>query len=274
MNCLLIGDMGHGTQQQLDVATSMKQLYSKYKPTFVIGLGDNIYPNGCNSIKDVQFQDKFEIPYHILPNDTWYMCLGNHDYGYDLTLKGFKDNSMNQVRYTDYSEKWYMPSKYYSFTKGPVEFFYLDTNIDRMSKSTIDTQIRIMKQKIDSSKKKFKVVVGHHTWRSLGDHGNAEPKLEVFFNKLFKDTQPHLYLGGHDHCKSLIVKDKTTIVVLGTGGESYNTIHTDMSKLHDCILNFFSSSLGVGLLTINKKQLQVAFFNIDGFCEYKHTINP
>ena len=44
--------------------------------------------------------------------------LGNHDYGYESSsnsISGFKDNSNSQVDYTDFSKKWYMPSKYYSF---------------------------------------------------------------------------------------------------------------------------------------------------------------
>ena len=81
------------------------------------------------------------MPYSILPDDKWYMCLGNHDYGYKLKLRGFKDNSKNQVKYTKHSKKWYMPNKYYSFTKGPVEFFYLDSNLDRLSKSDINKQL-------------------------------------------------------------------------------------------------------------------------------------
>ena len=30
------------------------------------------------------------------------------------------------------------------FVEGPVEFFYLDSNMDRMSESTIQRQLRIM----------------------------------------------------------------------------------------------------------------------------------
>ena len=82
MNCLLISDMGRGNIEQYKVSISMKQLYKTYKPKFVLALGDNIYPDGCVSVKDPLFQSNFERPYSILPDDRWYMCLGNHDYGY------------------------------------------------------------------------------------------------------------------------------------------------------------------------------------------------
>ena len=43
VNCLIIGDMGKGTEDQHSVARSMKKLRNKYKTKFVLGLGDNIY---------------------------------------------------------------------------------------------------------------------------------------------------------------------------------------------------------------------------------------
>jgi len=273
MNCLVLGDMGKGTDDQLKVAKSMKQLYKKYDIKFVLGLGDNIYPDGCESVNDPLFQTHFEDPYSILPNHKWYMCLGNHDYGYmEGGPRGLLDNSKCQVDYTKHSKKWHMPSKYYSFTKGPVEFFYLDTNFDRLSESIIQKQLKVMKHKLDSSKKKFKVVIGHHTWRSIAGHGNAEPRLEVFLNDLFKDTKPHLYLCGHDHCKSVIVKDGMTLGIIGTGGEPYDEPNVNLGSMKDCQINYFSPSLGAGVLQIGKNNLTLKFFNEKGFCEYTHKI--
>ena len=273
VNCLIVGDMGKGTEDQHVVAKSMKKLRDKYKTKFVLGLGDNIYPDGCESVEDPLFKTNFEDPYSILPNDRWYMCLGNHDYGYKRKLTGFKDNSKAQVEYTDHSKKWYMPGKYYSFTKGPVEFFYLDSNTARLSESEIQQQLDIMKSKLDKSKKKFKVIVGHHTWRSIAGHGNAEPRYETFLNDLFKETKPDMYLCGHDHCKSLFVKDDgITLGIIGTGGESYDEHNVNMNTTHDCRLDYFSPSLGAAILQIGKNNLTLKFFNEKGFCEYIHII--
>lgn len=281
--CLVLGDMGKGTDDQLVVAKSMKRLYKQYKPTFVVGLGDNIYPNGCESVDDPLFQTHFEEPYATLPNDTWYMCLGNHDYGYQQTRIGYKDNSQSQVDYTNHSEKWYMPRKYYSFTKGPVEFFYLDSNTDRITEKDLQLQLTVMKEKLDTSTKKFKVVIGHHTWRSVAGHGNASPTYETFLTTLFKDTKPTMYLCGHDHCKSVIVKDGITLGIIGTGGEPYydesdesdsyaNSPKPTLHTMHDCEIDYFSPSLGVGVLEISKVSLTLHFFNEKGFCEYSRVV--
>tara|TARA_Y100000389_G_scaffold129980_1_gene127408 strand:+ start:38300 stop:39121 length:822 start_codon:yes stop_codon:yes gene_type:complete len=272
VNCLAIGDMGIGTNDQLRVAKMMKKLYKKHNIQFVLGLGDNIYPDGCSSVDDILFQDNFETMYKELPDDKWYMCLGNHDYGYQLTKKGLIDNSKHQVDYTKHSKKWYMPSKYYSFKKGPVEFFYLDTNLDRMSEPDIRKQLKIMKHKLDNSKKKFKVVVGHHTWRSIAGHGNAEPRFETFLEDLFRDTKPHLYMCGHDHCKSLMTKDGITLVISGNGGESYDEPNVNMEMMKDCQLDYFSPSLGFTMLNMKDKSINISFYNVDGFKEYEHRI--
>ena len=272
MNCIVIGDMGKGTEDQLNVAKAMKKLYKKHKVKFVLGVGDNIYPDGCTSVTDPLFNDNFEKMYSILPDDRWYMCLGNHDYGYQISFNGLQDNSRHQVNYTNHSKKWYMPSKYYSFIKGPVEFFYLDTNLDRMSESVIQKQLRVMKHKLDTSNKKWKIVVGHHTWRSVAGHGNAEPRYEVFLNDLFKDTKPTMYMCGHDHCKSLMVKDGITIVISGNGGESYDEPNVNLESMHDTRLDYFSPSLGFAILKIKQDQLNIYFYNDKGFQEYKSKI--
>ena len=272
MNCIVIGDMGKGTADQLRVARSMKKLYKKNNIKFVLGVGDNIYPDGCTSVKDPLFYNNFEKMYSILPDDRWYMCLGNHDYGYHQTVQGLNNNSRYQVEYTKHSKKWYMPSRYYSFVKGPVEFFYLDTNLDRMSESAIQKQLKEMKHKLDKSKKKWKVVVGHHTWRSVAGHGNAEPRFETFLQDLFKDTKPQLYMCGHDHCKSLIVKDGITLVVSGTGGESYDEPNVNLKNMSDCELDYFSPSLGVAILRIKNNSLALDFYNEKGFKEYSHKV--
>tara|TARA_B110001469_G_C9613947_1_gene305560 strand:+ start:802 stop:1629 length:828 start_codon:yes stop_codon:yes gene_type:complete len=274
MYFISIGDMGNGSKVQYGVAKLMKYLCDTYNVKFISGLGDNIYESGCKNVKDKGFQDKFEKPYSILSNTIrWYMLLGNHDYGYDYgNSKALLDNSIHQILYTKYSKKWYMPSKYYSFTRGPMEFFYLDTNFDILSAHDIDTQLQIMKQKLDTSKKRWKIVCGHHTWRSIAEHGNAEKKLEDFLTSLFKHTKPHLYMCGHDHCKSIMKKKGITLVISGNGGEEYDGPNVNLQNCHDCSLKYFSPSPGVALVNANKKTLTIDFYNKDKLKEYSYKL--
>ena len=290
MKIICIGDMGKGGKDQKKVSKLMESLMNRYKISFVTGLGDNIYPSGCKNIKDSQFITKFERPYSNLPNKIpWYMILGNHDYGYDYKIDGIKkllDNSQSQLDYHTYSVekglKWRMPSQYYSYgyngreSKGNIEIFALDTNFDRLSKESIKEQKRSMKEKIKSSNKKWKIVVGHHTWRSIAGHGNAEfPELENYLTELSRDTDMDAYICGHDHCKSLVVKrvrnKEIPIIVCGTGGESYDhnifpeNMNIDKSKLY-----FFSPHLGVCLMDVTDKRIVYNFYNIKGDIEYSY----
>ena len=80
-----------------------------------------------------------------------------------------------------------------------------------------------------------------------------------------------MYLCGHDHCKSLIVKDGIVLGIIGTGGEPYdNDPEPELDNMRDCQLDYFSPSLGVGVLQIDDNKLTLKFFNEQGFCEYTH----
>ena len=280
MKIICIGDMGHGGKDQMKVSKLIESLMNKYRVEFVVGLGDNIYPSGCKGVTDAQFKKKFENPYMNLTNKIpWYMILGNHDYGYSYT-QGDIDNSQSQLDYHDHSikngMKWRMPSNYYTYGKRDIEFFALDTNFDRLSPKDIDEQQKIMKQKIKDSGKKWKIVVGHHTWRSIAGHGNAEfPKLEDFLTELSKDTDMDAYICGHDHCKSLVLKKTKSksipIIVCRTGGESYDyNIYPENMKIDDSKIYFFSPHLGVCLMDVTDKRIIYNFYNIKGEIEYSY----
>ena len=292
INFIIIGDMGKGTKEQYQVADSMSKFMKKQKYSFIHGLGDNIYPDGCKDTNDPLFKSNFEKPYKELPNHIkWYMCLGNHDYGYapffasSVLPQGvnqmlFRDNSKSQLDYHTESQKrggkWIMPSRFYTHTKGPIEFFVLDTNFDRISSDLIKEQRKYIKNAIKKSKKRWKILVGHHTWRSVAEHGSAEfPELEEFLNDLGNNTDIDMYLCGHDHCKSLIMKPlkkrKIPLIVCGTGGERYD-YNVYLSKLKDdkSELEYFSPNLGICTMECSGNTLRATFYDEKCREEYSH----
>ena len=94
------------------------------------------------------------------------------------------------------------------FCKKNCEFFFLDTNIDFMNDKEIQDQLSFMSHKIKNSNSRWRILCGHHPWRSVGGHGNANFKMDKFFNDLVSTTfKIHLYMCGHDHCKNLILKN-------------------------------------------------------------------
>ena len=120
---LCIGDFGCGNDNQRRVAYLMEQLCKKEDVAFILGLGDNIYPDGTVSIYDPKFETHFEDPYKNLPKDIkFYHCLGNHDY---------RGSIESQIMYSNYSNRWVLPDNYYCF-HGKVnniecDFFAIDT---------------------------------------------------------------------------------------------------------------------------------------------------
>ena len=276
---IITGDTGTGEKEQYKVANTMVQLIQKKKDIkSVILLGDNIYETGSLSVDDIQFKEKFEDPYQQI-NKPFYLCLGNHDYGlsHNPLKKGFmKDNSQVQVDYSKVSNKWNMPSKYYHYEQSPCDFFFLDTNFDALSESTIMKQYHEMIQTIKQSKQKWKILCGHHTWRSVGGHGNAEKRHETFMQDLLKEEGVHIdvYMCGHDHCKNIIetkIGDKKIVIlVIGTGAKPYkkeyfflNNMKIDQKRNQEDYsdLIFHSPNLGVCLLEATQKILTMICYN-------------
>ena len=106
----VIGDMGTGDAPQYDVSRRMAQTYQKFPFNFVIMLGDNIY--GSKSPGDML--RKFQTPYASLLDGgvQFYAALGNHDDKNEIFYKFFNMNGQ----------------RYYTFRKGNVEFFVIDSS--------------------------------------------------------------------------------------------------------------------------------------------------
>ena len=272
MECILIADTGSGESEQYKVATSIENLIRRYpKISSVIIAGDNIYPDGCNDIHDEQFNTKFRNIYQNI-NLPFYLCLGNHDY---------HKNARSQVDYTysQYNEdkKWNIPSKWYTKNFPSCDFFFIDTNFEWLSESVIQKQLRDTVKSIKNSNKKWKVLCGHHTWRSVGGHGNAEPRHEEFMDDLLKRVKIDLYVCGHDHCKSLIMvgKHKIPTLVIGTGGKYYDESYFYVDKMKeedDSVLEYFSPNIGACYMKCDDKSLSLTCYNEKLQKEYKYAM--
>src|SRR5260221_14717850 len=73
---IAFGDAGAGTGAQYAVAQAMKEVCAALGCDFAVMLGDNIYPDGVHSPRDLQFETKFEDPYEEL-NFPFFVALGN-----------------------------------------------------------------------------------------------------------------------------------------------------------------------------------------------------
>src|ERR1039457_760423 len=146
-----IGDMGTGEQPQIDVAQQMVKSRAAFPFTFVIMLGDNIYTGS----KPSDFENDFAAPYKPLLDAgvLFYATLGNHDNTNERFYKPFNMNGAN----------------YYTYKKGNVRFFALDSNTpDPKQIAWLETQLR------DAGNGGWKICYFHHPLYSSGKfHGPA-----------------------------------------------------------------------------------------------------
>jgi len=244
-----VGDAGTGGIYQYNVAKAMKNKCENNSCDFGLMLGDNIYEYGVSSVKDSQFITKFELPYKDL-NFPFYMVLGNHDY---------LGNPNAQVEYTKKSNKWIMPSRAYSFSKGIVDFFAIDSNSLSLS------QEKDLIKKLDNSKARWKIVFAHHPRYSNGLHGNASYFLgKVLDNALC--NRADMYIAGHDHNKEHLKKVcGVEYLVVGSGGGSLRPVRQASNSL------FAKSSYGFSWFEVDKNSLHFQFIDTDGKVEYEYT---
>jgi tartrate-resistant acid phosphatase type 5 len=210
---VVLGDGGVGDAAQKKVAAAVAKVCAQKGCEFALYLGDNIYDSGVSGVNDAQFRTKFEEPYAAL-DFPFYVALGNHDYGSNGSNFLPEDaKSGTQVEYTAHSDKWTMPHYYYTFQKGPVAFFALDTNaivLDRFRNA--EEQETWLAEEMEKSDAPWKIVFGHHPYISNGEHGNAGAYaggpfgIELLNGAPLRDLvdaqvcgKAQLFFAGHDH---------------------------------------------------------------------------
>ena len=203
-----LGDAGEGNQAQYDVAAAMKSICDEKGCDFALYLGDNFYDVGVESIDDPQFMDKFEDPYAEL-SFPFYAVLGNHDYAGGHVW----EKPEPQIAYSDISEKWNMPDRYYSHTQEHALFVGIDTNAILWNNAWggIEEQAQWVQETLSQSDSLWRFAFGHHPYISNGEHGVAGtydgleevPIASGTDMKYFVEdnlcAKVDIYFSGHDH---------------------------------------------------------------------------
>ncbi|HEY6334086.1 MAG TPA: metallophosphoesterase [Blastocatellia bacterium] len=177
----VMGDWGSGDNSENRVISRMTENHKGRAFDFVIGAGDNIYPDGSGS----HFERNFEMPFAGFIKDKiqFYTVLGNHD--------------VHQGRQDECSYPLFNMGGgcYYTLKKGDglAEFFMLDsTDFSREQALWLDGALK-------ASTALWKIAVFHHPIYSSGKtHGsdlNLRKKLEPILTKYGVKVG----LSGHDH---------------------------------------------------------------------------
>ncbi|WP_129718059.1 metallophosphoesterase [Pedobacter sp. SYP-B3415] len=229
----VLGDFGRGGEYfQKDIAATLAKAVTGINASFIISTGDNIYPDGVQSVQDPLWTLSFENVFYQYPlHRPWYAILGNHDY---------HQNAQAEVDYSKVSGRWNMPDRYYSFKRKLAEnaevlFVFIDTNPLEPSSYRSHYREELVKQ--DSTKQKrwlgevlsdpspnikWKIVVGHHPLYTAGNRALNKPEMRESLEGLFEKYKVNLYISGHEHhLQYYKPKDKFTHhFISGAGSEA------------------------------------------------------
>jgi predicted phosphodiesterase len=170
-----IGDMGTGEKPQYELAGKMTEFRQIFPFEFVITLGDNLY--GGDAPGD--YESKFERPYKPLLDAgvKFYATLGNHDRPNERFYKSFNMNGQ----------------QYYTYKKGNVRFFALDTNYMN------PRQLAWLEKELQNAGSDWTICYFHHTlYSSAAFHGSAT-ELRSVLEPLFVKYGVQVVFAGHDH---------------------------------------------------------------------------
>ena len=172
----VIGDMGTGEPPQYEVGRKMVEARQGFPFDFVIMLGDNLYGGS----KPHDFEVKFEMPYRTLLDAgvKFYATLGNHDDPSERSYKFFNMNGEN----------------YYTFKKGNVRFFVLNSNyIDPKQTAWLEMQLR------DAGNSDWKICYFHHPLYSSGRFHGSSIELRQVLEPMFIKYGVNAVFAGHEH---------------------------------------------------------------------------
>jgi tartrate-resistant acid phosphatase type 5 len=265
INLFALGDQGTGDFHQRSVASAMEKVAQKNKNLdFVILLGDNFYIDKKLTENSDEWNTKFEQVYSgaHLSTVPFYAVLGNHDK--DLSLD---PNTHPEIEYSKKalgSNRWRMPAHYYYNDFGSIQgrpllrVVFLDTTT---SAEILSEQAEFVREQFISNPVQpiWKIVVGHHTIRSYGQHQIDHSNLTKLLVPTLQEANVDIYMSGHDHNQQLIHQDKEpTYIVNGAGGRKLYPQKSDSDNLL-----FFREGYGFVNLKISATKLEINFYNND-----------
>jgi tartrate-resistant acid phosphatase type 5 len=274
LSFIVIGDWGvKGSAEQKNVAEQIDLISQVNNVEFIITTGDNFYPAGVTSTEDPHWEVSYNAVYnrkgHMVP---WYPTLGNHDYN---------GSPAAEIAYSKISNRWRLPSTYYSFRKkigkASAVFAFADMNpfitsyyklpMPELKDQDTAAQYKWLNETL-SSTADWKIMIGHQPLYSVGSHGSSALLIDRF-KPLLLETKTDFYLAGHDHnLQHIKLPDENPhYLVSGGGGRGLYGL-----KKMDASTKFAASSNGFLLMTLYPDRAEFYFYNEKGSLLYHHQV--
>ncbi|XP_057804810.1 purple acid phosphatase 3-like [Salvia miltiorrhiza] len=272
---LAVGDWGRdGNFNQSRVATQMGYVGKKLGIDFVISTGDNFYTKGLKGVDDRAFQTSFTNIYTAKSlRKPWYSVLGNHDYQGNVEAQ--LSPALKKL-----DRRWNC-KRNFIVEAGAADIFFVDTTpfvqkyFDNPKKQEFDwrnvfprerylsSTLKNLNLSLENSKARWKIVVGHHTIRSIGYHGDTQEMLDHFLPVL-EAQKVDMYINGHDHCLQHLSNGRGSMQFLTSGGGSKawkNIIHYGM---HNESMHFYHDGQGFLSVEVARDNAKIAFYDVSG----------
>ncbi|KAG0470522.1 hypothetical protein HPP92_017222 [Vanilla planifolia] len=281
LTLLAIGDWGrNGTFNQSQVAHQMGKIGEELNIDFVVSVGDNFYESGLTDVEDKSFEDSFTKIYTARSLQTqWYSVLGNHDY---------RGNAMAQLDpiLRSIDSRWFC-KRSFMVDAEIAHFFFLDTTpfVKKYWKNPktnhydwrevaprkkyISNLLKDMESSLAESTATWKIVIGHHTIRSVSEHGETPELVELLLPMLI-NYGVDLYINGHDHCLQHISSTDSPLHFLTSGGGSKAWRGIFMPTTEN--LQFYYDGQGFVSLELTLAEANIKFYDVYGSVLHKWRI--
>ena len=249
-----VGDFGTGNESQQAVAASLRRYHRERPFDFGITLGDNYQDDGPYGPRDPRWQTYWSSLYPAL-GIRFYASLGNHDWGNP-------DGPGATMAFAQQDAALRLPSPYYTYTAGPVQFFVVNTPL--MS----EAQLQWLRDELAASTSSWRVVYGHfHIYSALRGDNQA---LIANLLPILKEHKVHLYLCGHEHLfQHLKPEGGVEFFVNGAAGGSGRAAR---QQGYDRVLFMDELEQGFTVLEASADTLTVRFVGAKGQAVYEKTL--
>ena len=282
-----IGDWGAyypKNREMIKNAFSINNMYHKYKPKFIVALGDNFYDCGVNGLNDDKWNtiwyDNFIRPFPNLHHFKWCAILGNHDYD------GGEISVMSQIEKTSSSNNWIMPNNEYHLydSKSSSYHIFIDTckiypelyqkTNYMIREDDIKHSLQFIEKHLiiaNNLNSKWICVYGHYHIFSNGYYGNYNVMIERLL-PLFIKYNVNIYFSGHEHTHQLLKYNNIYFCINGVGAFVSPVYYKN--KLKD-VLTYYTDNSSIGFIShvITNNEYILNFIDNHNNTKYTHNIN-